>query len=599
MLLYHGSYYATDTLRPGFEHSQTEIRWDHGQSNRYLYATPQRDLALAMGYASALEQVGILVARVRTRGRRLLIDLEPASWAERAHIAERVAQIYLYEIQDDGGWEPVPNSPSPEYRRHTPVLTAHIAARQVWTHAMLHQHFTITYQQANAPMDKPLILQHFLARLDLLRTVDYLHELLTIPDRVTGELLPDGQIGVDSLCPMYEGRFLLVGGSLHRVTTFTRTGATTYVCQTTDTGIIPSPDEPLLRPTDLLTLTKGVIANHTADEPLTTSVGRVILNQLMFADPFGDLVPFLNAEWKPAAIERTVGDLAIRGVITKTQLDRYIGNLYLCQRTELSVPTLTERALTTDPRVLQLKAELLEKHKAAIAAGDAVVMSQIENQLIALDKEYLQGDPSLGFFISGKSFDIHRKKMLLIGGMSEQFGADGQFNFIENSLSQGLTPKDFAAAANEIRKGSYGRAMETAKGGEETKFLMRVFQETQVVMEDCGTTSGVVVTFTPQSVGNYVYHRVIEADGRLTTITDQSAKSYAGKTVRKRSAMHCKAQGGFCFTCLSDIFRSLDQRSLTMMTTDIGSFFTTLSLKGMHGVKINVQEITNLNQFAF
>lgn len=55
-LLYHGSAYRQDELMPGFQRSHEEVRWDQGESNRFLYATTEKEVAIALGFGSALEK---------------------------------------------------------------------------------------------------------------------------------------------------------------------------------------------------------------------------------------------------------------------------------------------------------------------------------------------------------------------------------------------------------------------------------------------------------------------------------------------------------------------------------------------------------------
>lgn len=55
--LYHGSsFLETDYLLPGFYHSKKLIRWDETESNLYLYATTDKEEAVMLGFASAIEK---------------------------------------------------------------------------------------------------------------------------------------------------------------------------------------------------------------------------------------------------------------------------------------------------------------------------------------------------------------------------------------------------------------------------------------------------------------------------------------------------------------------------------------------------------------
>lgn len=54
--LYHGSHYWTTLLRPGIHYTEKEVFWDETESNRFLYASPDKDECIVLGWASAIEK---------------------------------------------------------------------------------------------------------------------------------------------------------------------------------------------------------------------------------------------------------------------------------------------------------------------------------------------------------------------------------------------------------------------------------------------------------------------------------------------------------------------------------------------------------------
>lgn len=54
--LYHGSAYLHTELKPGFLHSGIEVQWDVNESNRFLYATTDKNTAIELGFASSIEK---------------------------------------------------------------------------------------------------------------------------------------------------------------------------------------------------------------------------------------------------------------------------------------------------------------------------------------------------------------------------------------------------------------------------------------------------------------------------------------------------------------------------------------------------------------
>lgn len=54
--LYHGSAFAATVLKPGFEHTGVEVKWDEVETNRFLYTTEDKDFAKEMGFATSLDK---------------------------------------------------------------------------------------------------------------------------------------------------------------------------------------------------------------------------------------------------------------------------------------------------------------------------------------------------------------------------------------------------------------------------------------------------------------------------------------------------------------------------------------------------------------
>ena len=55
--IYHGSMYQSAELMPGFKRSGKLVKWDKVENNMYLYATTNKEEAISLGFASAVEKV--------------------------------------------------------------------------------------------------------------------------------------------------------------------------------------------------------------------------------------------------------------------------------------------------------------------------------------------------------------------------------------------------------------------------------------------------------------------------------------------------------------------------------------------------------------
>lgn len=349
---------------------------------------------------------------------------------------------------------------------------------------------------------------------------------------------------------------------------------------------------------DEIEISRGDIINWLGPKG-TSTIGRYILNYTMLASIFGNKIEYVNDVWKIGKIEDRIAKGLISNEFTVAQYDKYIEHGYFIGHSaELCVPTITRRSFTTDPKIAVRKKELLEKYKGQL--NDPNVIAVIEDELLKMDKEWLAGDESLGFHegIGGKSFEIHRKKMLLTVGGIEVFDADGgAFNFVGNSLSEGWDKKDFPAIANDIRKGSYARGAETWKGGALTKFILRVFQDVKIVEDDCNTTRGIKTTFT-EDILKALIGRTIITGGKQVIITEENYKQFAGKEVSLRSPTYCETGMGLCYTCCGENFRSLGVEAIGPLAVEISSRFMMASMKSMHGTKLKVIDVDHTAFFV-
>ena len=354
---------------------------------------------------------------------------------------------------------------------------------------------------------------------------------------------------------------------------------------------------------DTFELTKNMIENFTG-ESIITSFGRYTLNYHVFVTPFKEKneypVPYINKIWHQKEIINDIGsNLIMQGKMSHEEYKKFKDQAYFIGHfSELNVPAYSEKALGTDPRVKQRLKELLEQYKDQL--HDPNVLAKIEDELIAIDKEWLKDDVSMGFLASeGRSFTVLRKKLFLTGGMVEKLGSNGsEYDFIENSLSDGWDRDAFAIYANENRSGINNRAINTAKGGETAKILVRVLQHLKITEDDCGTKRGIKVFITKDNTKRWIGHTIIEKDNSLVILTDDTIKKYINKEVLMRTSLYCTAKNdGFCFTCLDNIFKQLLYKSLGTLSMVIGTSIMNLSMKAMHGTKVSSTDIDDFFQY--
>lgn len=358
-------------------------------------------------------------------------------------------------------------------------------------------------------------------------------------------------------------------------------------------------EETLAKPTDVFVLNKGDILNFTEDKPIKTTLGRFIINYVLLVDPFQSLIPYQNRTFKGAkALESIISDNILKGNIKAAQERKYGANiLFLSSNPEYFAPTITKKALSTGANVKARKYELFKEHEEAIAAGDVVTIAKIEEELVNMDREYLSKDPSKIFLMKDSYFSNIRKKLFIIHGAVPAFGRKGEYDFIPNSLEEGWTVKDFPKIANEIRDGTYSRSTEVAKGGDTSNFILRIFQNTRIVEDDCGTTRGVPLTLHNENYKEYIDRNIIDG-GKSVTLTAANVKSYIGKPVLLRSPTYCKAKdGGFCYKCTNKRFEETRQDTMATIMNTLGAMFSTLALKKVHNTAVSSVRLRDLNDY--
>lgn len=342
-------------------------------------------------------------------------------------------------------------------------------------------------------------------------------------------------------------------------------------------------------------LTKDMIVNYNEDDPVVTDAGKFLANKMLLAEPFGSYIPYINAPFKPGAVDKLVANGIMEGDITREMYNKYMNNGYwLLNDGSIFVPTWSERSITTTTEMEKKKKELFDKYRDQL--DDPLVVSKIEDELIALDKEYLKGDVSEPFYAvdAGKKLHEQRKKLYMTFGLAVAFDKNsGKYELVEHSLNEGWDASSIAVASNDIRRGSYNRGVETAKGGEQTKFVLRIFQDTEIQEDDCGSTDGITIELTDKNYGNFIDRYLTNGE----KLTDDNKSKYIGKTVNIRSPMYCKSKPGFCYKCAGDYFKKTDNKAIGMLALYITATFTATAMKAMHVSGITSTKINDFNKF--
>ena len=329
-----------------------------------------------------------------------------------------------------------------------------------------------------------------------------------------------------------------------------------------------------------------------------TTVGRFIENVVVLQIPTDyQHYSYLNEVWNPEKLlQRITDDMTNKAITVETYKKITDHFFYLNHITEISVPSMTERSLTTSPRVAEIKAKFIAEHTPE-QLKDPIVLKELEDLLRAEDAAWLgkgtdNADPSVTFFdgLGSKSWDLHRKKLFLtVGGIPAFDESSGKFDFISNSLSEGWTINALPSIANEIRKGSYERGRETAKGGAETKLVMRVFQDLTIDNDDCGTTRTLKVDFKSMCRVKDFLGRVVRLPGgQDIEITLENMKQFDGKVVDVYSPLFCATPHNLCYKCCGRRSKDLGAKMVGIQVVKITSKFMNTAMKNMHGTVLKI-----------
>lgn len=317
-----------------------------------------------------------------------------------------------------------------------------------------------------------------------------------------------------------------------------------------------------------------------------TTVGRWLENVIVIQMPTGyNVFQYDNSVMSCKKIIKLVTDAMIEKKVTVEQYRKFVDHFfYLNHISEICVPSLSVKALMTDPRVPEVKKKFIEEHKGQM--HDPFVIKELEDLLGKMDREYLGDDSSVTFFdgLGEKSYKIHRKKLfLMVGGIPAFDESSGKYDFNPNSLMDGWTIDALPSIANEIRKGSYERGRETAKGGAETKLVYRVFQDLVIDKDDCGTKRTITADFKNTFRISDFIGRTIVVGGADVVITPENMSRYDGQVVQMYSPLTCEHKYNLCYKCCGQHSKEFGVRMIGAQTVKITSQFMQTAMKNMHG----------------
>lgn len=95
--LYHAAGALFTELKPGYMVTKKLVKWDYGETNRFLYAVEDKNDVIVLGFASAIEKLW-LIDRFQWRDTKLIVHI---SEGEDPPTLEKLAamDLYVYTIK--------------------------------------------------------------------------------------------------------------------------------------------------------------------------------------------------------------------------------------------------------------------------------------------------------------------------------------------------------------------------------------------------------------------------------------------------------------------------------------------------------------------
>ena len=331
----------------------------------------------------------------------------------------------------------------------------------------------------------------------------------------------------------------------------------------------------------------------TLKQDIVTTPGILLINYYCIIHAFGKKVDYINDATDADNLVKPVVDRIVDNIPqahrTATDRDIYTDEavkflsalVTFSSFAPLNAPSATPYTMTVDPEILKLRDKLIEENKDRLT--DPVVATQIQDQLVAKDKAYLDKDPNKGFYIAAKTLDA-RKKVNIINGLN--YNMAGKPHFVPNSLSEGMRAEDMPTLFDGLRNGSFNRGAMTALGGEGVKFLLRVFNASRVVGDDCKVKYGIEIDSDEKTLKNFMSRYVIW-DGKVYPVNEKTIPALKGKSLMLRSPYSCQQDPegrDFCLTCLGELFKG-NESAIAVATSFVSSQLLYIFMKMKHGTQ--------------
>lgn len=332
-----------------------------------------------------------------------------------------------------------------------------------------------------------------------------------------------------------------------------------------------------------------------------TSVGCLIMNWILVVSPFRGLVSYINKPFTPNHVAKQIIPRWSRSrskvsdkhperdgeIFTEDYIKFKNHVLFLTNFTQTVIPSVSEKALRTNPVLEKRKQELYNEYKDQIQ--DPVIAAKIDKELAKIDEEWLKDDESSGFIYGGNMYGNIRKKLNTHFGITT--GLDDKPVFVPGSLKEGIKLDNLSVYVNDSYSGSIGRGLETQEGGVMVKDALRSAANLKVGKDECGTRHGFYMRMADNVDDNHKYmnYWYLDESGKSIQITQENIASLSGKVIKLRLPSYCVAgNSSYCAKCSGPNITAFEN-GIASINAQPGSIIMLLKMKKMHNT---AKEIT-------
>ena len=316
---------------------------------------------------------------------------------------------------------------------------------------------------------------------------------------------------------------------------------------------------------------------RVGNERLTTTVGRVLFNRILPKE-FGFINESLDKKSLSALVSRSFNELGQERTVELLDAIKNFGFKYVTQSgiswgmADLEVPGSKDKLVTdADQRVREIQeafdAGLLTENERYVrvintwTAAKEVIQADSKNALDKLGPVYMMINSG-----ARGSWAQTTQMMGMKGLVSNPSGRTIELP-VKASFKEGLNVLEYFISTHGTRKGLTDTALKTANAGYLTRRLVDVAQDVVVNIEDCGDTTGFLITkqesedmgydILQRITGRILAKDLIDDKGKtllpagevITAKAITKLKKANFSTVTIRSVLTCRATRGICRQC--------------------------------------------------